>query len=393
MRGNRTNKVLTHQGAELKTRVARTRSRAQFAGFLYFVSIILIAAAACLPFFDLTKQQNAPVGLFKALDVFKSDALKTLNSWTGMLSFVNALLYLVMLFVVLFNVIRASTKLCWLYKRKASKTYGFNRNVYAMGDLGKLFSSSYSALRITYFLIAMLCGSVYPNLLMYLVFVGGAFVHVLAGFVGGKASYFNIEEGQIKEEARIVSRFPALFRNVLQLVFVSLMIEYFQKTNVLYTVIGPMLEVDAVNNYVLGQPLAYIPVVMQILGIVCMIPLMKHAMGTTEYNIDGAYGAGMKTFRIFCFLLCGILGVSIVGEYLIGCVVFSSVDGATFVKVVRSGNWTALKMFALTFAMFIIEVLMRNMPGHRRAKAKRSRRYYEDEEEESKPAVVLYVYK
>lgn len=393
MRGNRTNKVLTHQGAEIKTRVARTRSRAQFAGFLYFVSIILIAAAACLPFFDLTKQQNAPVGLFKALDMFKTDSLKTLNSWTGMLSFVNALLYLGMLFVVLLNVIRASTKLCWLYKRKASKTYGFNRNVYAMSDLGKIFSSSYAAIIITYFLIAMLCGSAYPNLLMYIVLVGCGFVHVFAGFVGCKASYFNIEEGQIKEEARIVSRFPALFRNILQHIVITLLMDYFQKTNVLHTVIGPMLEVNAVNNYVLGQPLAYIPVVMQILGILCMIPLIKHATGTAEYNIDGAYGAGMKTFRIFCFLLCGILGVSIVGEYLIGCVVFSNVDGATFVQVVRSGNWLTLKMFAIAFGMFIIEVLMRNMPGHRKAKAKRSRRYYEDEEEESKPAVVLYVYK
>ena len=393
MRGNRTNKVLTHQGAELKTRIAHTRSRAQFAGFLYFVSIILLATAACLPLFDLSKQQNAPVGVFKALDVFKPASLQTLNTWTGMLSFVNALLYLVMLLVVLINVIRASTKLCWLYKRKASKTYGFNRNVYAMNDLGKLFSSSYSAIRITYFLIAMLCGFAYPNFLMYIVVIGGTVVHVLAGFVGAKASYFNIEEGQIKEEARIVSRFPALVRNVLQLILVSLLMDYFQKNNVLYTVIGPMLEVNAVNNYVLGQPLAYLPVVMQILGIICMIPLAKHAMGTKEFNIDGAYGAGMKTFRIFCFLLCGIIGVSIVGEYLIGCVVFSNVDGATFVQVVRAGNWDALKMFAVTFVMFIVEVLMRNMPGHKKAKSRRRRRHYDDDEEESKPAVVLYVYK
>ena len=392
MRGYRTNKVLTHQGAELKTRIAHTRSRAQFAGFLYFVSIILLATAACLPLFDLSKQQNAPVGVFKALDAFKPASLQALNTWTGMLSFVNALLYLVMLLVVLLNVIRASTKLCWLYKRKASKTYGFNRNVYAMNDLGKLFSSSYSAIHITYFLIAMLCGSAYPNLLMYIVSIGGGFVHVFASFVGCKASYFNIEEGQIKEEARIVSRFPALVRNVLQLTFVSLLMDYFQNNNVLYTVIGPLLEVGAVNNYILPQPLAYIPVVMQVLGILCMIPLIKHAMGTTEYNIDGAYGAGMKTFRIFCFLLCGILGVSIVGEYLIGCVVFGSVDGVTFVNVVKSGNWNALNMLAVTFVMFIIEVLMRNMPGHKRARAK-YRRYYDDDEEESKPAVVLYVYK
>ncbi len=393
MIGNRTNKVLTHQGAEIKTRVARTRSRAQFAGFLYFVSIILLATVACLPLFDLTKQQNAPIGVFKVLDVFKADSLKTLNTWTGMLSFVNALLYLVMLVVVVLNVIRASTKLCWLYKRKASKTYGFNRNVYAMSDLGKIFSGSYAMIIITYFLIAMLCGSAYPNLLLYIAFVGGAFVHLFAGLIGAKASYFNIEEGQIKEEARLVGRFPAFFRNVLQLIVVVILMDYFQKTNVVYTVIGPLLEVGAVNNYVLNQPLAYIPVVMQLLGVLCMIPLIKHATATTEYNIDGAYGPGMKTFRIFCFLLCAVLGLAIMGEYFVGCVVFSSVDGKTFVEVVRGGNWAVLNMFAITFGMFIVEVLMRNMPGHKRSR--RSRRYYYDDEdeEESRPAVVLYVYK
>ena len=392
MAGNRTKKVLTHQGAELKTRVARTRCRAQFAGFMYFVSIIVLATVACLPLFDLSKQQNAPLGVLTAVKVFKPSNLKTLlDSWTGMLSLVNALLYLVMLFVVLLNVVRASTKLCWLYKRKASKTYGFNRNVYAMDDLGKIFSSSYSTLRITYFLIAMLCGAAYNNLLMYIVIVGGTFVHFFAGFVGCKASYFNIEDGQIKEDARIVGRFSALFRNALQLICVSLLMDYFQNNNVIYTVIGPLLEVGGIQNYVLNQPLAYIPVVMQFLGILCLIPLIKHAMGTTEYNIDGAYGAGMKTFRIFCFFLCGTIGLSIVAEYLIGCIVFSSVDGVTLVSVVKNGNWAALNMFVVVFVMWVIELLMRNMPGHKKAKSKKRCRC--DDEDESKPAVVLYVYK
>lgn len=392
MTGNRTKKVLTTQGAELKNRVARTRSRAQFAGIVYFVSIIVLAIAACLPLFDLSKQQNAPIGVFEAVKMFKPATLQTLNSWTGMLTFVNALLYMVMLLVVLINVIRASTKLCWLCKRKASKTYGFNRNVYAMSDLGKIFSGSYAMLLITYFLIAMLNGAAYPNLLMYIVFVGGAFVHVFAGVIGGKASYFNIEEGQIKEDARIVGMFAAFFRNLLQLALVFFLMDQFQKINVVYTIIGPLLEVGAIQNYVVGQPLAYIPAVMQLLGVVCMIPLIKHATATTEYNIDGAYGAGMKTFRIFCFLLCGVIGLAIVGEYYFGGIVFSSVDGVTLVNVVRYGNWTALNMFVVTFVMFIIEILMRNMPGHKKAKAKAKKCRCNDDDED-KPAVVLYVYR
>ena len=390
MTGNRKNRALTHQGAELKTRVARTRSRAQFVGIIYFISIILLATTAFLPFFDVEKQQHAPVGVLAALKVFEPANLQALKTWAGMLTFINALLYLTMLLVVVINVVRASAKLGWLFKKKVSKTYGFNRNVYAMDDLGKIFSSSYSVMLIKYFLTAMLCGVVYPNLLMYLVFICGALVHVFAGVVGGKASYFNVEEGQITEDARVVGRFSAFFRNVLQLALVFFLMDYFQRINVVHTIIGRVLEVNAIQNYIVGQPLAYIPAVMQVLGVICLIPLIKHATGTTEYNIDGAYGAGMKTFRVFCFLLCGAIGFAILGEYYIGGAVFTSVDGVTLVNVVRHGNWDALNMFVVTFAMFIVEVLMRNMPGHKKAKSRKSR---DDDDEESKPAVVLYVYK
>ena len=95
---------------------------------------------------------------------------------------------------------------------------------------------------------------------------------------------------------------------------------------------------------------------------------------------------------LFISLLCGVIGLAIVGEYYIGGIVFSSVDGATVVNVVKYGNWTALNMFVVTFVMFIIEILMRNMPGHKKAKAKAKKCRCNDDDED-KPAVVLYVYR
>lgn len=393
MTGNRKNRALTHQGAELKTRVARTRSRAQFVGIIYFISIILLATAAFLPFFDVEKQQHAPVGVFAALKVFEPASLQSLNTWAGMLTFINALLYLTMLLVVVINVIRASAKLGWLFKKKVSKTYGFNRNVYAMDDLGKIFSSSYSVMLIKYFLTAMLCGVVYPNLLMYIVFIVGALVHVFAGVVGGKVSYFNVEEGQITEDARVVGRFSAFFRNVLQLIVVFVCMDYFQKVNVLAKSIGPLLEVNAINNYVLNQPMAYVSVALQLLGIIFLIPLVKHATATTEYNIDGAYGAGMKTFRVFSFLLFLAIGGAVAAQYLFGQVAFTVVGGVTAVEVVGALaiNTEVATMAAIVLGMFFIEVLMRNMPGHKKANSRKSRD--DEDDEDSKPAVVLYVYK
>ena len=373
--------ALTHKGAELKTRVARTRSRAQFVGIIYLISIVALAAIACFPLFDVSKQANAPLGVFEFWKAFMPESF-TLKTRTGVKTFVIATLYAVMLLVMLINVVRAGSKLTWLYKKKVSKTYGFNRNVYAMDDLGKIFSGSYAILLITYFAVAIICRVAYPNLLMYLTFIVGALVHVFAGVVGGKASYFNVEEGQITEDARVVGRFAAFFRNVLQLVAVFVMMDYFQKFNILCAVSANTFDKVSVG----GKMVAYIPAASQLLAALCMLPLIKHATATTEYNIDGVYGAGMKTFRVFCFLLCGVLGAGVVAQYLIGSVVYANVDGAMVAQVVKSANWDAVIVVGIAFVMFLVEVIMRNMPGHKKAKRKGN------DEGSSNTSVVVNVY-
>ena len=141
---------------------------------------------------------------------------KNLASWEGKLNFLNAALYGAMFFVVAICLVLALGKISWLCKRKVSKTYGLNRNVYAMEDLGKLFSFSYALVLSVYFVMSVLCGTCYVNRLMYLLIVFGLFVHLLCGVVGGKASYFNVDEGRIVEDARTIGRAPAFFRNTFR---------------------------------------------------------------------------------------------------------------------------------------------------------------------------------
>ena len=368
MKRNRRKNALTQKGAYLKTRIARNRGRAQFVGIVYLLSIIVLAAAACLPLFDLGKQTSAPVGVFAFWKEFMPANLKAIKSWSDLLPIVNAGIYALMLLIVVINVFRALGKLGWLFKKKASKTYGFNRNVYAMEDLGDIFSGSFAIIFVAYFLMTVLCGVAYPNVLMLLVLGGGLFVHLFAGFIGGKASYFDIQDGEITEDKRVVGRFPALFRNVLQLGAILAMMYYFQKVNILHTVIGPFLEKGAMQNYVAGRILAYIPVGLQLLTVICFLPLFKHATATTEYNIDGANGSGMKTYRVFAFFVFLTMGAAAVCQYLIGQIAFTVVDGYTQVSVVKGLNIPAIIVAGIAFVMFIIEVIMRNMPGHKKAK-------------------------
>ena len=370
MKRTRRKSTLTQKGAYLKTRIARNRGRAQFVGIVYFLSIIALAAAACLPLFDLTKQTLAPIGVLEFWKQFMPANFKALNSVEAILKVANAALYALMLLGVVINVLRALGKLGWLFKKKASKTYGFNRNVYAMEDLGSIFSGSYAVILSTYFLIAVLCGAAHPNMLMLIVLGGVVFVHLVAGFIGGKASYFDIEGGEIIEDKRVVGRFSALFRNVLQLAAVFAILFFFLQVNTIHTVIGPLLEKNGIKNYVLGQPLAYISIALQVLTVVCVLPLIKHATAITEYNIDGANGSGMKTFRVFAFFVFLTAGATALCAYLFGEVVFTKVDAGTTVSVMKYLDLGSIIIAGIALVMFIIEVIMRNMPGHKKAKKK-----------------------
>ena len=129
-----------------------------------------------------------------------------------------------------------------------------------------------------------------------------------------------------------------------------------------------MLEVDAIKNYVLGQPLAYIALGLQVLVGLCLLPLIKHATATTEYNIDGANGSGMKTFRVFSFFVFLTAGAAAVCKYLIGEAVFSTNATGTVVSVVKELSINTIIIAGIALVMFIIEVIMRNMPGHKKQK-------------------------
>ena len=361
MKRNRKKSALTQRGAYLKNRIARNRGRAQFVGIVYLLSIIALAAAACLPLFDLEKQELAPLGVMEFWKVFTADSFKALNTLEGIVKFSNGILYALMLLVVVINVLRALGKLGWLFKKKASKSYGFNRNVYAMEDLGNIFSGSFGFIITVYFFIAILCGEVNPEMMLYIVLGGGLFIHLFAGVIGGKVSYFDIEDGEIIEDKRVVGRFPAFFRNVLQIAAVGAMMYYFLKTQVVGEVLKPLLEKGGWENYVLAEPLAFIPVALQLLTVICLLPLIKHATATTEYNIDGANGSGMKTFRVFSFFVFLTSVATVVCRNIFGEAV-----GVAVVEPFLSVEMIIVASIALV--MFIIEVIMRNAPGHRKPK-------------------------
>ncbi len=333
MKKYRNHTATTSRNLYLKKNIARSRRRAKLVGLLYLVGVIAMAALACLP---LLTHELAPIGVTEFYKVFLSLDLSTA---TGITKTVNCALYAIILLVAVINALRGLGKLGWLFKKKGNKEHGFNRNAYAMEDLGRLFSASFVCLLINYVLIGVLCGGFIDiaATMMYIALAVGVVIHLLCGFIGAKVRYYDLENGQIVEQKRLVGRFACLVRNVLQIVVV-LAIIYFLDFAGLGEVVATLLGDGESQMSVLVFGL-------QMLIVLSSFVLIKHAMSLTEYSMEGVYGSGMKNFRIFVFL--AFIGAA--GAFAL----------CTMNKL-ETGNLLYIAIVCLV--SFIIELVMRKYP-------------------------------
>ncbi len=335
----KTTTALTSSGYNLRKRIARNRRRAKLVGVVYLLGIIALAAAACLP---LLVHELAPVGV---MAFWKELLPKNISTSTvgGMVKVVVAGLYALMLLGVVINVFRALSKLKWLSKKTANKTFGFNRNVYGMEDLGRIFSGSFAVILVGYFLISMLCSGAEVEILMLIVLGGGVLIHLLAGFWGAKTGYYDVETEGVVEHKRLRGRVAPFIRNVFQLAAVFGIMYFFLQVNDSQALITPLLEKGGVNALLNKEMLKMIAIVLQLVSVLCLFVLAKHATAITEFNFEGPNGDGMKNFRVFSFFICAMAAAS---AFL----------GESTVKT------NMLIIAGIAFVAFVIELIMRKRP-------------------------------
>ena len=148
----------------LKKRVRTVQGKAKTVGMLYLLGIVLMAVACAV----LTLVTNTVVSgskftqmpIMNAISLivalFKGGIVNVIKDAELMRAIISLLLYIIMMLALVINILRALGKLGWLFKTKASYTYGFNRNMYAMDGLGKIFSGSFSALILTNLFMVLL---------------------------------------------------------------------------------------------------------------------------------------------------------------------------------------------------------------------------------------------
>ncbi len=367
--------ALTSRGVYLRKRIAQNRRRAKLVGLLYLFATIALAAVACLP---LVSYDLAPVGVMKFWKTFLPKNLD-LKSTAGLIKVVTSGLYALMLLGVVINVLRALGKLGWLFKKRANRTHGFNRNAYAMEDLGNIFSGSLAVIVSTYLLIVLICGGGVASIKTaidtalhggskWLIRIGAvagvALVHILLGFWGAKVAYFDVEDGEVIEEKRLVGRFAPVFRNVLQILATCAIIYFFLQISTLDEAVQKALTKGGAKSLLKDMP-TLVSLAAQAVILLCTLVLIKHASATTEYNIEGPRGPGMKNFRVFSFFIFLAAGAAVAYKYLV-------VSGKVLDK-------NLLIIAGIAFVMFLIELIMCKMPRIPGEKQKRVKKGDDEE--------------
>ena len=136
--------VLNGLANSIRKSYLKTRAKARWVGFFYFLATVALAVMGCMP-------MVAPMFDNRVVDLSVTSFaghLKGLlrGAWNGQT--VMAAFYVVMLIVLVFNVCRALVGLGKLFTNKIDKEdlETINGNVLSMQNMGKIFSCSSAAI-------------------------------------------------------------------------------------------------------------------------------------------------------------------------------------------------------------------------------------------------------
>lgn len=330
----------------IKHCIKKMQGRAKWVGTLYVIAMALIIGLAC---FQPITFEGGAIGVFefwKPFTLFTSGGDLLTIIMDNVISLTIALLYAVMLLIVLINFISALCHMGWLFKKKASKLYGFNRNMYAMDDIEKNYSSTFKTIVCIYLVIAILAVNVQFNLLFGGALIGiGVFFHFLCGMLAGNTSLFTVD-GEIVEEKRKVGTFSTFVRNLLQVLVTAGIVFFLVKSAGAITTFVLALVNGGLDAY-LSSPTTLILPIARLLLLIFAICMICYAFGTTEFEPSGKNAGGRKTFKwvsFFTFLVS------------FGTTLFY----ALYDKTPLDGSLMAIAGIALV--AFILEICLRKFP-------------------------------
>ncbi len=297
MRRKRLLSASAQKYAYMKRRIRKAQRRAKILGLLYLLATIAITAIACLPLISFTDDTiSVKLGV---MEFWKG--IEGVGSAKQNKNLVIAVIYGLMLLILLINLLRSVFKLGWLFKRKASRTYGFNRNMYAMDDMGKRFSGSFATIVVAHVLILLLAKEGAIDFLAFVLLGIGVFFHFVCGIPAGNVSFFDTENG-VEECRRTVGSFSPFVRNLFQLAIVSVLVLLLLNFLDLRSTLKLLFAENGIAQLTAdlnGLIFAAIELVMVLL----LIGLIRYALSPIEFDPEGSEASGRKRFLWLSVLL------------------------------------------------------------------------------------------
>ena len=379
----------------LRLRSAKARRKAIFAGILYLIGTVGLAVAAFLP---LTV--GVMVGDYGELGItnFWQPIWDACTNFAGVIAapadyvlpLTASLLYTLMLLFTLINALRSIARLDHLCM-KGSKRVGFNQNKLAVDAMGKIFACSFSLVVAHTLLIMAIFPAEGATFSLIGMIVGGValLIHFVATPVAASVSRFTVRD-TIAEMPRKYGMFSPILRNFFQFAAIggiAFFLMNYQRGALGYILTTWINPVEGWNstmaslsgeNFVDGLfQLLY--AVFYLIGLICFLVILRHAINPTEYYACGNKAKGRKvvrgfSFTYFLFLLFSVLA-PIVHAWIIGG--FPANIGELFLQ-----NLSVIYAMAIALGLFIIECIMKNYPKVK--KAYRPKAEKKDEKDEGK---------
>ena len=354
-------RVTTARATFVKKRISKARKKAKFTGLLYLLATIALTALTCLSLVSLTVNvesgtYNVSLGILTFINEFGAwKAGEKGAEWTVLFA-----IYGVLLLILVVNVFRSFGKLNWLFKKKASRLYGVNRNAYAMDDLGKIFSCSFAAVIAFHFAYIIIpTVEVQFQLFAYVALGLGVFVHFLCGMMGGKVSLFSSQNNLFVEEKRQRGLFLPFVRNLFQIAAVGAILYFIAGSNMYDNAYAAFMRVGNNNIAKAAEGVvwqeAMVTVWAAVIPALCAIVLLitaamlKRALSSIEFDMEEFEAPGKNKF-----ITCSVFMILFVGAfYAVQLLIQKEAEvPVEFVNVL-------LIVAGIAFAMIIVEIILR----------------------------------
>ena len=320
----------------MKQRIYSSQRKAKWIGIMYLLATFVVTILACLPHMAISDPTYPPnVSLGAEINVF--DMIENFSG--DILPFVVIVIISTMYDILFLNIIRVCIKLGWLFKKNASRLYGFNRNMYAMDDMSRIYSCTLSTTIVFHVFIILFAGKVEFDPITFILLGVGLLFHFVLGILGGHVSIFDTES-RIVEIKRECGTFSAFFRNAVQLVVVGVLAFVMMEGNSILPFVQALITE---RGAVFKGDLA--PVIMSISQIVLLgvwVLMVVYATGVKEFDMEGRHAPGRNAFLVYALIATIVTGLAYcygryVAKLVLGDEVLISVVAALVALSVEMG--------------------------------------------------------